>query len=300
MTHPEYSAASPRAESPGRKRPRKSHQRQDPDPDPDESSARAGTDVTSRLDTPPSARVSARAASGKISLAPVDEADGRSLRARVEPMAVRPLRDGRYVVQTDGGTYVVDLDRRSCTCPDHAIRGARCKHLRRVAIEVTEGLVAPPGHRRSVCAVCGRETFVPMSATGPQLCARHRFEPGTAVRDRETGSTLVVVSEPGARADEARTAEGRVVADYESNAAYGGHEPVVDCVYLADVGTRTVGGVDAVDLTGARRYSFPASRLRRRRGRPFRFRLVDTTSARDRPHGTPGPGRTTLTADTAP
>lgn len=27
------------------------------------------------------------------------------------------------------GTYLVDVERESCTCPDARIRGARCKHL---------------------------------------------------------------------------------------------------------------------------------------------------------------------------
>jgi hypothetical protein len=174
-------------------------------------------------------------------------------------MAVRPLRDGRYVVETAGGTYVVDVERRSCTCPDHAIRGARCKHLRRVAIEVTERLVPAPGERRAVCAVCGRETFVPTTAAGPALCPRHAVAPGDVVRDAETGSLLLVVGARRARADAVRTDEGRRVADYPTNADYGAHEPVFDCVYLD--GLRPAGG--DVDPGSARRYSFPAGRLRR-------------------------------------
>jgi hypothetical protein len=302
MTHPAYTPASPStAAAVGSRSGRDADPDSDADPDPDTDRA-----VDSRPEGavefgPAASRVRTRARAGKIALPAVAEATGRSSRARVEPMAVRPLRDGRYVVETDGGTYVVDLERRTCTCPDHAIRTVRCKHLRRVAIEVTAGLVAPPGRRRGVCAVCGRETFVPTGATGPQLCERHRIPPGTAVRDRETGSTLVVVSGPGDRADATRTAEGRPVADYPSNAAYGGHEPVVDCVYLADA--RVVG--DAVDTASARRYSFPASRLRTRRGRPFRFRLVDARDA-DATNGSGAAGRevgdtqATLTADTAP
>jgi hypothetical protein len=58
---------------------------------------------------------------------PAAGACGRARRARIEPMAVRPLRDGRYVVETDGGTYVVDLEAADCTCPDHAIRDVRCE-----------------------------------------------------------------------------------------------------------------------------------------------------------------------------
>jgi hypothetical protein len=193
-------------------------------------------------------------------------------------MAVRPLRDGRYVVETDGGTYVVDLEARTCTCPDHAIRGARCKHLRRVAIEVTGGLVPAPDQRRATCAVCGRETFVPRTAAGPFVCPRHDRTPGDVVRDRETGSTLVVVARRPGRADRVDTDEGRLVADYPSNEGYGRHEPVFDCVYLADA--RLVG--DAVDLADARRYSFPASRLRPRRdGREVRLERLNVEASAD-------------------
>jgi len=169
-------------------------------------------------------------------------------------MAVRPLRDGGYAVETDGDTYVVDLDAGTCTCPDSRRRGANCKHRRRVAIEVTTGLVPRPDERESACAVCGRRLFVPLPATGPQLCARHDRAPGDRVRDREDGSHLLVVRPTGERADRFRTGEGRPVADYDTNADYGPHEPVFECVYLdsLDRGASTA---------TARRYAFPASRL---------------------------------------
>jgi len=169
-------------------------------------------------------------------------------------MAVRPLRDGRYAVETDHATYVVDLDAATCTCPDSEIRGARCKHRRRVAIEVTEALVPRPDERRSACAVCGRPLFVPMAADGPQLCRRHDHAPGDLATDRESGSRLLVVRATGERADRFRTGQGRVVADYESNANYGAHEPVFECVYLDSLDA-------AASPEDARRYAFPASRL---------------------------------------
>jgi hypothetical protein len=169
-------------------------------------------------------------------------------------MAVRPLRDGRYVVETDHGTYVVDLDARTCTCPDHAIRGSRCKHLRRVALDVSAGRVPPPSERTAVCAVCGGPTFVPMDATGPHLCERHALGPGDLVRDRESGDLLVVVAATGLRADEARTAEGKLVADYDTNDGYGDHEPVFEGVYLDSFDPDHPGRVT--------RYRFPASRLK--------------------------------------
>ncbi len=185
---------------------------------------------------------------------PAADTTGRARRARVEPMAVRPLRDGRYAVETDGDgeTYVVDLDATTCTCPDHEIRGRRCKHLRRVALEVTARLVPPPGRRTAVCAVCGGRAFVPTTARGPALCVRHTHRPGRPVVDRETGDRLLVVAATGARADRVETDEGRLVADYPSNAEYGRHEPVFRAVY-----------VDALRRDGpVSVYAFPASRLR--------------------------------------
>lgn len=198
---------------------------------------------------------------------PADGFDGRSLRARADPMLVRALRDDRYVVETDSGTYVVDLEGRDCTCPDHAIRGALCKHLRRVAIEVNEGRVPPPGHRTGVCAVCGDRTFVPTHERGPALCPDHALDPGELVRDRETGKLLVVVERTRRRADEATTDDGRVIASFESNADYGDHEPVVEAVYVDALDARR----GRLDLRGARRYGFPASRLRRLERRPLRL-----------------------------
>ncbi|WP_224270460.1 SWIM zinc finger family protein [Haloprofundus salinisoli] len=206
-----------------------------------------------------SRNASASSAIRKATL-PADGYEGRSLRARADPMAVRPLRDRRYVVETDSGTYVVDLEERSCTCPDYAIRGARCKHLRRVAIEVNERRQPAPTERRSVCAVCGQSVFVPFETTGPQLCADDDFESGEFVRDRESGSALVVTNVVHRRADEVVVEDGtsRTVADYETNADYGDHEPVVEAVYLGSV--RAVDG--ELEFDRARRYSFPASRLR--------------------------------------
>lgn len=171
-------------------------------------------------------------------------------------MTVRPLRDRRYVVETAGGTYVVALDSGTCTCPDHAIRGSRCKHLRRVAMDVTDGLLPAPDERVGVCAVCGVETFVPFTASGPQLCTAHAFAVGDAVHDRETGKLLVVTGVTDERADEYRTDEGRTIEEYATNADYGAHEPVVEAVYAGSLGPTR-------GLEDARRYGFPASRLTR-------------------------------------
>lgn len=189
---------------------------------------------------------------------PVGDTTGRARRAREEAMAVRPLRDGRYVVETDSGTYVVDLEARTCTCPDHAIRGARCKHSRRVAIEINEKRLPAPDRRTAVCAVCGDPTFVPMAVTGPQLCERHGFAPGDLVRDRESDKLLVVTDVTAERADE-RVVEAATkrVSEFDTNANYGGHEPVVEAVYVP----ARVPVDGTLDLGERKRYGFPASRL---------------------------------------
>jgi hypothetical protein len=199
------------------------------------------------------------------STADPDADDGRAARAAAEPMTVRTLRDGRYVVETEGGTYVVALDDGTCTCPDHAIRGARCKHLRRVAMEVAAGAAPAPDERVAVCAVCGGEAFVPRDADGPQLCARHGFEPGALVRDRATREHLLVVAVTNRRADAYRTEEGRTIDEYDTNVEYGTHEPVVEAVYIDSLRPdREVGD--------AKRYGFPASRLTRNREKRYRAR----------------------------
>jgi hypothetical protein len=156
----------------------------------------------------------------------------RAARAWAERMAVRPLPDGRYAVDSQsGGTYVVDPEAGSCTCPDSTIRGATCKHRRRVAIEVTTGRVPPPGKRRGTCIACGEEGFVPME--GPALCPLCAFERGDVVRDRETGDRLVVRRVRAERADEVSVPDsGTTVADYPTNEGYPDDDPVVEAVYL--------------------------------------------------------------------
>lgn len=210
---------------------------------------------------------------------PADGTTGRARRARVEPMLVRPLRNDRYVVETAGGTYVVDLEAGSCTCPDAAIRESRCKHLRRVAIEVNEGRVAPPGKRAHTCAVCGERVFVPVAQTGPALCAAHRHRVGDVVRDRESDDLLLVTREAAGRADETTTDDGRRISEFPTNANYGSHEPVVEAVYLASVDPH--GGLDRA-VSGLRRYQFPASRLRRTGRREDRLLAKSSEETRTR------------------
>ena len=180
--------------------------------------------------------------------------EARSARAWTEAMAVRPVGHGGYAVESESGaTYLVSLPRSDCTCPDHEIRGEHCKHLRRVAIEVTEGRVPPPGKRRTDCAVCGRESFVPES--GPAVCGDCWLERGDLATDRETGDTVIVYRLTDETAAE-RFIEAAdcTVADYPENDGYPDDDPVVEVVYPFD------GDPDA-GLDGRRRYAFPYSRL---------------------------------------
>lgn len=197
------------------------------------------------------------AESTKRPLAPdLSSLDARSVRAWTEPMAVTPLGSGRYAVETDGGVYGVTLPDGTCNCPDYGYRGERCKHLRRVAIEVNRGEVPPPGKDRGTCAACGREGFVPED--GPALCGDCLYEQGDVVRDRETGDLLVVVRATDTPAEE-WDVEGKLVtvADYETNEGYPRDDPVVEVVY-------PFSGDRDGDLLDRRRYAFPHSRLERR------------------------------------
>ncbi|MEM4782290.1 MAG: SWIM zinc finger family protein [Halalkalicoccus sp.] len=191
-----------------------------------------------------------------------NELDRRSIRARTEPMAVEALGDALYEVETDHDvSYLVDLRSRRCSCPDHAFRGVRCKHLRRVAIEITEGRTPPPGQLSTPCAICGEELFVPETEIDrPQYCEADTLSPGAFVRDRETGDRLLVVSVSERRAD--RTRGGRSaysVATYPNNREYDPADRVVGAVYPQSV-TMTDSGPEPDSL---RVYSFPRARLER-------------------------------------
>lgn len=207
----------------------------------------------------------------KVALAPdLRELDERAVRAWIEPMAVTPLGGGVYRVEThEDHSYSVDVPGQRCTCPDHQYRGTQCKHLRRVAIEITQERVPPPGKRRADCAVCGTESFVP-EMIEPPLCEDCRLEPGDIVRDRETdrrevsdrasgeqgepraGDRLVVTRVRDDRADEyVIESVGETVADYATNAGYPSDDLVVEVVYLGD----------AARHDDPRQYAFPYSRL---------------------------------------
>ncbi len=171
-------------------------------------------------------------------------------------MAVTPLGSGRYAVDAQSGNrYVVDLPAHRCTCPDASIRGERCKHLRRVAIEITRREVPPPGKREGQCAACGHDRFLP--ETGPALCDDCRFDPGDVARDRETGDLVVVARPTDERADE-WVIEGtdRTVASYDTNEGYPPDDPVIEVVY-------PFSGNRQQALSELKRYAFPHSRLDR-------------------------------------
>ncbi|MFC3477952.1 SWIM zinc finger family protein [Halobacterium litoreum] len=187
--------------------------------------------------------------------------DGRSRRAREEPMRVSALGDSRYEVATaPGNVYEVDLDAGRCACPDHQFRGVRCKHLRRVALEVTAGNVPAPGERAAGCAACGDLCFVPEADPDPVYCGDCTLAPGETVVDRELGKLVVVVETTDRRADEVEIA-GRdwTVAEHHSNRDYDPRDVVVDVLF--PLGR----GVSPEDVTPEKlkRYSFPRGRLRR-------------------------------------
>ncbi|AGB14901.1 SWIM zinc finger-containing protein [Halovivax ruber XH-70] len=161
-----------------------------------------------------------------------DQLDERSRRARTEPMSVLALGDGLYEVETEETTYLVDVAAGRCSCPDHIFRGARCKHVRRVAIEITEGLAPPPGKLAVECADCAERVFVDEDDGGPVYCDRHTLSPGDLARDRETDARVTVVAVSDRRADAtAVPATGEPVADYGTNSGYDGDVPVVAAVY---------------------------------------------------------------------
>jgi hypothetical protein len=185
--------------------------------------------------------------------------DERSRRAREDPMAVHAFGTNVYEVETDhDASYLVDVAAARCTCPDHVFRDARCKHLRRVAIEITEGRVPPPGQLAFACPVCGTESFAPSDTDVAVYCDAHRLRPGDVVNDRETGTDVVVVAASDRRADEVGIrGQDATVAGYETNADYPDDDPVVAAVYPESVTvTRDGATPDSLKV-----YLFPRSRL---------------------------------------
>lgn len=173
-------------------------------------------------------------------------------------MSVLPLGDGLYEVESaSDNTYLVDLESGRCTCPDHVFRSARCKHIRRVAIEITHGRTPPPGKITVACHDCGEPTFVDEDETEPCYCADHRIYPGDTVADRETGDRLTVVEVSELRADAVQIRDSdTTVADYATNEDYDPDVPVVGAIYPH--ATIATNGVIPESL---KVYVFPRTRL---------------------------------------
>ncbi|MFB6218496.1 MAG: SWIM zinc finger family protein [Halobacteriaceae archaeon] len=198
--------------------------------------------------------------------APVDALDPgageatRAQRARSEPMGVAPLGGGEYDVVTgddERQVYTVDLPAGRCTCPDARLRGARCKHLRRVAIEVTEGRVPAPGERAARCGACGRPLHAGAEEPDPVYCGACTLRPGETVVDRETEDLLVVVETTDSRARGTPVrGTGYTVATYPGNRGYAPDDRVIEAIYPQPAGT------DPRE-DPPRAYSFPRGRLRR-------------------------------------
>ena len=187
-----------------------------------------------------------------------DHLEERSRRARTEPMSVLPLGDGLYEVESASDhTYLVDLEGGRCTCPDHIFREARCKHVRRVAIEITDGRTPPPGQIAVSCHDCDAAVFVDEGESEPCYCADHELHPGDTAVDRETGDRLTVVDVSDLRADTVQIgATGSTVADYATNEDYDPDVPVVGAVYPH--ATVAANGVVPDSL---KVYVFPRTRL---------------------------------------
>jgi len=83
-------------------------------------------------------------ASGPLAVGAEDEP--RTRRAKQEDIDVSFLaKPGRYeLYSASGRVYEVDVVEKTCSCPDDV---ERCKHLRRVDIEIRAGLVPRPDGR---------------------------------------------------------------------------------------------------------------------------------------------------------
>jgi len=187
--------------------------------------------------------------------------DSRAARALAERMAVIPLGGGDYdVITEDDHVYTVDLPRGSCTCPDHQIRDATCKHLIRVTHEVEAGTVPGPGERAGTCAACGTDLYVSEDRSDPVYCDACTLAPGEPVRDRETGDVLVVVQSTAHRATQvAVPGTDHSVAAHPGNEAYHPADTVVEAMYPLPAGLSPA----AVRRRRVRSYSFPRGRLER-------------------------------------
>lgn len=187
--------------------------------------------------------------------------DSRVARALTERMAVVPVGDGVYDVVTDGDTvYTVNVEDRSCTCPDHRIRGTTCKHLYRVTHDIEAGAVPGPEERNATCVNCGTDFHAPAAQVDPVYCPACTLSPGEPVRDRERGDVLIVVRSTNRRANQV-TVPGtdHTVAAHPGNERFDPADLVVEAMYPLPAGLTS----DAVQSRRVRRYSFPRRRLER-------------------------------------
>lgn len=179
--------------------------------------------------------------------------DEQSRRAWTEPMSVKPF-GGAYLVDCDDEpTRFVRLGDSNCSCGG-TDGDDRCKHVRRVAIEINIGRVPPPSGRSIPCQGCGTAVDVSVADDLPHLCPECNVEPGDLVVDREgdANTPLLVVSGPGLPADEVTVPEADVsVAEYSGNDDYRSSAPVVEAVFPQSVSTDRP----------PRRYLFPVPRL---------------------------------------
>lgn len=183
----------------------------------------------------------------------------RADRARTERMAVTAIGGGCYDVVTEYDTvYTVDLVEGRCTCPDYQHRRARCKHLRRVAIDVTDGRVPAPGQREDSCTDCGSPVYVPEDEPTPVYCSTCTLDTGRFVRDRERGDLLVVARTTEKRANEVEIPGwDTTVANYPTNRTYPETDVVVEVLYPISAALAP----DDLGPSDLKKYSFPRSRL---------------------------------------
>jgi hypothetical protein len=130
---------------------------------------------------------------------------GRTQRACTEDMTIQALLDGRYQVTTQSGqTYFVTLGTDTCSCPDPA---PRCKHLRRVELDIAFGELPHPDDCPTDAELEAREpVHAPPTPTSP---ATPTPTPATAVADG--GQTLETSSPPVT--DTASVAICRAISD---------------------------------------------------------------------------------------
>lgn len=168
-------------------------------------------------------------------------------------MAVKPFGGAYLVDAEDEGTQFVRLGDGACSCGG-GDGDDRCKHLRRVAIEINLGRVPPPSGRSISCQGCASAVDVSVADDPPHLCPDCAVAPGDLVVDREgdASTPLLVVSGPGLPAEDVTVPGTDVtVAAYDCNDEYRARAPVVEAVFPQSVSTDRP----------PRRYLFPVPRL---------------------------------------